>query len=242
MPVHGRRLVFVQEEIGIRFSFCKLLLEFAQRAAHESKILHATRGAYQCPPSINRGRNLPLNQTSIGVITHFQETAMTFIPQFDHKRASITIYSIIALNTTRKSKNTINRKDAAQVLADLLKIDPSTPMAWLRGNFETHPFSRENFLKFSRIYQTKIGLESPKEVRALAINIYGIDYKKAIELLDPSNRGSDPPQDIPASLPGKVNLATAICNLIEASSPEDLKKTLLKMLSSISAIPIIPIV
>ena len=167
---------------------------------------------------------------------------MTFIPQFDHKRASITLYSIIALNTYRKSKNTINRKDAAQVLANLLKIDPSTPMAWLRGNFETHPFSRENFLKFSRIYQTKIGLESPKEIRALAINLYGVDYKKAIELLDPSNRGSDLPQDIPVTLPGKVNLATAICKLIEASSPEELKKLLLTMMSSIGGLLVIPIV
>lgn len=166
---------------------------------------------------------------------------MTFIPQFDHKRASITLYSIIALNTYRKSKNTINRKDAAQVLANLLKIDPSTPMAWLRGNFEAHPFSRENFLKFSRIYQTKIGLESPKEIRALAIDLYGVDYKKAIELLDPSNRGSDPPQDIPVTLPGKVNLVTAICNLIESSSPEELKKILVTMMSSIGGLPVIPI-
>ena len=167
---------------------------------------------------------------------------MTFIPQFDHKRASITLYSIVALNTNRKSKNTINRKDAAQVLADMLKIDPSTPMAWLRGNFKTHPFSRENFLKFSRIFQSKIGLESPKEIRALAINLYGGDYKKAIGLLDPSNRGNDPAQNVPVTLPGKVNLTTAIYNLIETSSPEELKKVLLTMISSISGLPTIPVV
>ena len=167
---------------------------------------------------------------------------MTFIPQFDHKQASITLYSIIASNTFRKSKNTLNRKDAAQVLADLLKIDPSTPRAWLRGNFETHPISHENFLKFVRIYRTKPRLESAKEIRALAINLYGVDYKKAIELLDPSNRGSDPPQDIPVTLPGKINLMTAIYKLIEASSPEELKKLLLTMMSSIGGLPVIPIV
>jgi hypothetical protein len=157
---------------------------------------------------------------------------MTFVPKFDHKRASITLYSIIALNTKRKSKNTINRKDAAQVLANLLKIDNSTPMAWLRGNFKTHPISHENFLRFVRIYRTKPGgLESAKEIRALAIDLYGSGYKKAIELLDPADRESDLTQ---ITLPSKVNLAAAIYNLIEASSPEELKNVLLTMVSSIS--------
>ena len=164
---------------------------------------------------------------------------MTLIPQFDHKQASITLYSIIALNTYRKSKNTINRKDAAQVLADLLKIDPSTPRAWLRGNFETHPISHENFLKFVRIYRTKPRLESAKEIRALAIDLYGSGCKKAIELLDAVDRKSGPAQ---IKLPSKVNLAVAIYNLIEASSPEELKKTLLTMVSSIGDLPVIPIV
>ncbi len=164
---------------------------------------------------------------------------MTFIPQFDHKQASITLYSIIASNTFRKSKNTLNRKDAAQVLADLLKIDPSTPRAWLRGNFETHPISHENFLKFVRIYRTKPRLESAKEIRALAIDLYGSDCKKAIELLDAVDRKSGPAQ---IKLPSKVNLAAAIYYLIEASSPEELKKTLLTMVSSIGDLPVIPIV
>jgi len=164
---------------------------------------------------------------------------MTFIPQFDHKQASITLYSIIASNTFRKSKNTLNRKDAAQVLADLLKIDPSTPRAWLRGNFETHPISHENFLKFVRIYRTKPRLESAKEIRALAIDLYGSDCKKAIELLDAVDRKNAPSQ---IKLPSKVNLAAEIYNLIEASSPEELKKTLLTMVSSIGDLPVIPIV
>ena len=64
-------------------------------------------------------------------------------------------------------------------------------MSWLRGDFKKHPISRENFLRFVRAYRTKPGLESPKEIRALAINLYGLDYKKTIELLDPADRESD---------------------------------------------------
>jgi len=157
----------------------------------------------------------------------------------DHNRASITLYYIIALNTKLKFKNTISRAEAAKVLAGILNINQRAPESWMRGNFTTHPISRENFLRFVRIYRTKPGLESAREVGALAIDLYGSDYKKAIELLDPVDRVIESTQIIS---PVKVNLAAAICNLIEASSPEELKKILLIMMSSIGGLPVIPIV
>jgi hypothetical protein len=154
-------------------------------------------------------------------------------PKPDFNRASITLYYVVALSTKRKSKNTINRKETAQVLADLLQINHRAPEAWLRGDFKKHPISRENFLRFVRAYRTKPGLESPTEITALAINLYGPDYKRAVELLDPADRESEVKQIM---LPDKVNLATAICNLIESSSPEQVKSTLVTMLSSISGL------
>jgi hypothetical protein len=67
------------------------------------------------------------------------------MPSFeqDHKQASITLYSVVALNTKPELKNTINRTEAAQALAALLQIDRSTPMSWLRGDFKKHPVSRD---------------------------------------------------------------------------------------------------
>ena len=138
----------------------------------------------------------------------------------DHKQASITLYSVVALNSGTKLEQTLNKREASAVLADLLQIHSATPLFWFRGNFDTHPFSHENFLKFSRIYRTKTGLESPKEIRALAIDLYGQYYKKALEILDPVDREGDPVQDIPITQPDTVSLVTAICNLIE-SSPSD---------------------
>ena len=157
----------------------------------------------------------------------------------DHNRASIALYYIIALNTKLKFKNTITRAEAAKVLAGILNINQRAPESWMRGNFRKHPISRENFLRFVRIYRTKPGLESAREVGALAIDLYGSDYEKAIELLDPVDREIEIKQ---VMLPGKVHLAAAICNLIESSSPEELKKTLLTMMSSIGGLPVIPIV
>jgi hypothetical protein len=145
---------------------------------------------------------------------------MTFILKVDPKRASITFYYVIALNTKHKLKNTINRREAAQVLADLLQIDRSVPMSWLRGDFKKHPISRENFLRFVRAYRKKPGLESPKEINTLAINLYGRDYKRAIELLEPADRENNLVQAVPMTPPGKANLVTAICNLVESSTPE----------------------
>jgi len=147
-------------------------------------------------------------------------------PESDHNRASITLYYIVAINTKHKLKNTINRTEVAQVLADLLQIHNSTPASWMRGDFRKHPVSRENFLRIVRAYRTKPGLETPKEITALAINLYGLDYKKAIELLDPADHESDLAQDIPASPHGKPNLVTVICNLIEASSSAEVENAL----------------
>lgn len=144
---------------------------------------------------------------------------MTFIPKSDHKRASLTLYLVVALNTENKLGRTINKIGAAQVLADLLQIDRRAPISWLRGDFIKHPLSRENFLKFIRAYRTKPGLENAKEITALAISIYGSDYKRAIELLDPADRESNLAQDILVTLPGESDVVTAICNLLE-SSPE----------------------
>ena len=83
------------------------------------------------------------------------------------------------------------------------------------------------------------GLGSAREIRVLAIDLYGSGYEKAIELLDPVDRVIETTQIM---LPGKVNLAAVVCNLIEASPPEELKKILLTMLVSISGLPVIPIV
>jgi hypothetical protein len=133
----------------------------------------------------------------------------------DHKQASITLYSVVALNTKPKLKNTINRTEAAQVLAALLQIDRSAPMSWLRGDFKKHPISRENFLRFVRAYRTKPGFESSKEIATLAINLYGLDYEKAIELLDPADRESDPAQAVPLSQLNGTHLLAEICNLMD---------------------------
>ena len=160
-------------------------------------------------------------------------------PESDHTRASINLYYIVAQNTLLKYKNTISRAEAAKVLAVLLQIHPRASESWMRGNFRKHPISRENFLKFVRLYRAKTGLETPKKITALAIDLYGREYKKAIELLDPQDRKHAPSQ---IKQPSKVNLAAAIYNLIEASSPEELKKTLLTMVSSIGDLPVIPIV
>ncbi len=144
---------------------------------------------------------------------------MTFIPKSDHKRASLTLYLVVALNTENKLGRTINKIGAAQVLADLLQIDRRAPMSWLRGDFIKHPLSRENFLKFIRAYRTKPGLENAKEIATLAINLYGSDYKRAIELLDPVDWESNLAKDVLVTLPGESEVVTAICNLLE-SSPE----------------------
>ncbi len=142
----------------------------------------------------------------------------------DHKQASITLYSVVALNTKPELKNTINRTEAAQALAALLQIDRSAPMSWLRGDFKKHPISRENFLRVVRAYRNKPGLESPKEIIMLAINLYGLDYKKTIELLDPADRTSNLTQNVPLLLlHDSTSLVNAICNLIESSPSEEVK-------------------
>ena len=144
---------------------------------------------------------------------------MTFDLQADSKRASLTLYFIVALNTEIKLEHTINKTEAAQVLADLLQINRRAPAAWLRGNFIKHPLSRENFLKLIRAYRTKPGLENTQKITELAISIYGSDYKRAIELLDPADRDDAQAQDIPLTLPGETQVVTAICNLLD-SNPE----------------------
>ena len=144
---------------------------------------------------------------------------MTVILKSDHKRASLTLYHIVALNTESKLGRTINKIGAAQVLAKLLQIDCRAPRSWLRGDFNKHPLSRENFLKFIRAYRTKPGLENAKEITALAINIYGSDCKRAIELLDPADREYNQAQNVLVTLPGESEVVVAICNLLE-SNPE----------------------
>lgn len=153
---------------------------------------------------------------------------MTNHPDSNHTRASITLYYVVAINTKRKLKNTINRTEVAQVLADLLKIHNSTPASWMRGNFKTHPISRENFLRIVRAYRTKRGLENVKAITALAIDLYGRDYKKAIELLDPADRESDLAQDVPVMLPGTSDIVMTINDLLK-SSPEAVEIALVTM-------------
>jgi hypothetical protein len=138
----------------------------------------------------------------------------------DHKQASVTLYSVVALNSGTKQGTTPNKIEIATILADLLQIHFSMPLSWLRGDFKKHPLSRENFLRIVRAYRTKPGLESPKVIASLAINLYGRDYKKAIELLDPADRKEVPLRDIIfPNLPGQSKTVCAIYNLLE-SSPE----------------------
>lgn len=139
----------------------------------------------------------------------------------DHVRASITLYCVIA-NAESKLGHTINRTRAAQALADLLQINNRASASWLRGDFKKHPISRENFLRFIRAYRTKPGLETVKEIAALAIDLYGQEYKKVIKLLDPADRESDPAQDVPVRLSGASDMTMTINNLCKFSSPEQI--------------------
>jgi hypothetical protein len=141
----------------------------------------------------------------------------------NHKQASITLYSVVALNSGTKLEQTLNKREAAAVLADQLQIHHGSPLFWFRGNFKTHPISHENFLKFVRIYREKTGLETPKQITALAIDLYGREYKKAIELLDPEDRENDPEQVAPIRLTGTSDLTMTINYLLEFSSQEKIE-------------------
>ena len=156
---------------------------------------------------------------------------MTHRPNSDHTRASISLYYVVALNTKHKLKNTISRNEAAQVLANLLQINPRAPASWLRGDFKKHPMSRENLLRFVRAYRTRPGLETPKEIRVLAVDLYGSNYKRAIELLDPADREVDQVQKAPVTLAGESNLMTAIFNLLETSPPEEVRSVFVSMIA-----------
>ena len=90
----------------------------------------------------------------------------------------------------------------------------------LRGDFKKHPISRENFLKFIRTYRTKPGLENAGEITALVISVYGSDYRKAIDLLDPADRENNPAEEVLVRLPGTSDVVTTINNLLEFSAPE----------------------
>jgi hypothetical protein len=118
---------------------------------------------------------------------------MTFIPAPNHKQASLAVYRVVALNTKGKSQFLISKTEAAQVLTDLFQVNRATPRGWMRGDFKKHPLSRENFLRFVRAYRNKPGLESPREIRELALHLYGADYAKTLELLDPQDREVEAP-------------------------------------------------
>jgi hypothetical protein len=144
---------------------------------------------------------------------------MNFTPKSDHKRASLSLYLIVAINSENKLGHTINKAEAASILADLLHIDRRSPASWLRGNFKKHPLSRENFLRLVRTYRKKPGLENAHKVSELAREIYGSEYQRAIDLLDPGDREGRFPQNITAALPGEAQVVMEICNLLE-SNPE----------------------
>lgn len=138
------------------------------------------------------------------------------MPSFeqDHKQASVTLYSVLVLNSGTELERTLSKIELAAILADLLQINPRAPLSWFRGDFKKHPLSRENFLRFVRKYRNKPGLESPKAIKTLAIHLYGRDYKKAIELLDPSDREKEQPQESPPSPAWKAR--DGHCNLQSA--------------------------
>jgi hypothetical protein len=89
--------------------------------------------------------------------------------------------------------------------------------------------SRENFLRFVRTYRTKPGLETPTEIKALVIDLYGSNYKKALELLDPVDREVD--EEVPVAPPGEANLMDTIFNLLETSPPEEVRSVFVIMLA-----------
>jgi hypothetical protein len=75
------------------------------------------------------------------------------------------------------------------------------------------------------VYRTKPGLENTHVITALAISIYGSDYKRAIDLLDPGDQESNLTNDVIITLPGESEVVTAICNLLE-SLPEAIELAL----------------
>jgi hypothetical protein len=148
----------------------------------------------------------------------------------DHHSASLILYGVVAFNTRSKSGYTINRNEAAKILADLLHIDISAPRFWLRGDFRKHPLSRENFLTFVRAYRTRRGLESAKEIAALAIDLYGLDAKKALELLDPQDRKILPAPKAKARGKEK-DLAQTLYDVIEPHPREEANQALVKLMA-----------
>lgn len=143
--------------------------------------------------------------------------------QPDPIRASLTLYYVIALNHSKPLGRTINKKEAAIILSDQLGIDVRAPKAWLRGNFRTHPVSRENFLKFIRKYQGRPGLESAAAVKRTAQDLFGVEYQKAIELLGISEKNGG------GEVAGGNVLTGSILNVIEESSAEQVKQALLQL-------------
>lgn len=146
----------------------------------------------------------------------------------NYNRASIVLYCAVALNAKSKSGRTINKIKAAQTLSALLQIDQRAPISWLRGDFKTHPLSRENFTKFVRAYRAKPGLESAREINSLAVDLYGRDYKKALELLDPIDHKTTPESEWRCE---EKELANAIFEIINSSSPEAVKGALMHLLN-----------
>jgi hypothetical protein len=162
--------------------------------------------------------------------TFHEETALESMKPAlkpNHRRASITLYAVVALNEKGGSEYTINRTRASEILAGLLDIDRSIPLSWLRGDFKKRPLSRENFLKFVRAYRAKEGLETPKKITALAVDLYGSGYQRALELLDPQDREVVSEHEAPLE---KKDLASAIFDLIKSSSPEEVKQALMLLM------------
>lgn len=206
--------------------------EFAQRAAHVSRAK-----AHRISASLQQkqGEISPLSKGSFwyvdrnGAKTSKESTFCAMKPTLasDHHSASVELYGIVAFNTRNKSGYTINRNEAAKVLADLLQIDSSAPRFWLRGDFRKHPLSSQNFLKIVRAYRTKRGLESPKKITALAVDLYGPGYEKAVEILDPADREVESEN---ASFLKKKALANAIFQVIYSSPSEEVKEAMMQLM------------
>jgi hypothetical protein len=147
----------------------------------------------------------------------------------NHNRAAIKLYTIVALNKTSKSGFTLSKVEAARILSTLLHVHNRTSASWLRGDFQQNPFSRENFLKFVREYRTLPGLNTPKKITELAKDLYGLDFKRAVDLLEPEDRKAPVRRKRVDSK--TESLAQVLIDRLKSSPPDEARQALIEVLA-----------